>query len=177
MPYRSPEEQRQYQRIWIQRRRAKWFEGKSCERCGEDNYDRLAVESQIGERLPKLWSRSVLKREKILTKHNAIVVCRRCLTLDERDARGLEPSGRPFRPGGRALDQVPDSVPVELRWEWLRWIRLACPMPVHDSYTMAHHLPLTHSEATRKKISEGVKSHHRQRKVVHVDFENRRKAS
>lgn len=34
MPYKDPEKLREYQRVWVAKRRAKYLEDKSCEICG-----------------------------------------------------------------------------------------------------------------------------------------------
>lgn len=175
MPYASAEEQRRYQRVWAQQRRAKWFEGKSCQNCGAQDHTLLVVVSGVDKRLPKLWSRSKKSFESILHDYKAYVLCRSCETRQTH--AGVVPSTKPLRPGKRRRQTVPASVPRHLQWEWLRWHDLACPMPVHDPPTMEHHRPARHTEETKRKISEGVRKQREKNKVIQVDFTVKKVAS
>jgi hypothetical protein len=76
MPMATKEEQREYQRLWMARRRAEFFTGKACVDCG-------AVEDlQIDHLDPALkvshvvWSWAQERREAELAK--CVVRCREC---------------------------------------------------------------------------------------------------
>ena len=75
MPMPTPEEQRKYQREWLQRRRDEWLADKSCVQCGStdsleiDHIDR-ATKSATLRRLhnSSIWSWSKERREAELAK-------------------------------------------------------------------------------------------------------------
>lgn len=76
MPYRNPDERRQYQREWVARRRAEWFAGKTCWRCGSTD------DLQIDHRDPRdkvtnaIWSWATPRRDAELAKCQ--VLCKPC---------------------------------------------------------------------------------------------------
>lgn len=85
MPIKDPEKRREYLRQWMAGRRAAWFEGKSCARCGStenlelDHIDRSTkVDSHI-------WSWSEERRSAELAKCQAL--CRSC-HLDKTRTEG-----------------------------------------------------------------------------------------
>ena len=76
MPYADPEQQREYQRKWVARRRAEWFEGRSCVDCGsveELQLDHVDAKQKMSHRI---WSWSAALREAELAK--CVVRCRFC---------------------------------------------------------------------------------------------------
>ena len=76
MPYKDPDMQRAFMREWLQRRRAAWFAGKTCVRCGST--ERLEID-HIDPALKvdhRLWSWSAVRREAELAKCQ--VLCRPC---------------------------------------------------------------------------------------------------
>lgn len=76
MPMATREEQREYQRRWVARRRAEFFADKSCERCGATD------DLHIHHRDPKqkvhhaIWSWRDVRRLAELAKCE--VLCRPC---------------------------------------------------------------------------------------------------
>lgn len=76
MGYKDREQQRAYQREWMARRRAAWFEGKACVDCGatdELEVDHVDPSSKVDH---KVWSWSASRREAELSKCE--VRCRSC---------------------------------------------------------------------------------------------------
>lgn len=76
MPYRDPTAQREYQKRWMAKRRAAWFEGKTCSDCGFS--DGLEIHHiDPGKKVSHaLWSWSKDKRDAELSKCE--VLCRDC---------------------------------------------------------------------------------------------------
>lgn len=76
MPYRDPAAQREYQRRWKARRRAEWFAGRTCQRCGAA--DHLEIHHRAGEDKVShaIWSWSKPRRDAELAK--CVVLCRDC---------------------------------------------------------------------------------------------------
>lgn len=80
MPMPSPEEQRDYQKMWMRKRRAEWVESKGgkCEKCGSteqleiDHIDRSlkTIKASV------LWSRNETVRAKEL--ENCQLLCNAC---------------------------------------------------------------------------------------------------
>lgn len=76
MPYADPAQQREYQRLWRQRRRAAYFADKACVVCGStDNLelDHLDPTQKVSH---KIWSWSEQRRLVELVKCQ--VLCRPC---------------------------------------------------------------------------------------------------
>lgn len=77
---RTPEEQRNYQRAWMARRRQEWIESKGgiCDRCGTtENLEVGHIDPSLKTMQPSgLWSRSLAVREKEL--ENCQVLCSEC---------------------------------------------------------------------------------------------------
>jgi len=90
MPYKDPIAQREYQRQWMARERAAWFDGKFCVDCG------TAEGLELDHRDPKLkvthriWSWARERRLKELAKCVArCQSCHRRKTVENREhARG-----------------------------------------------------------------------------------------
>lgn len=76
MPYADPARQREYQAKWVARRRAEWFEDKSCVECGSTSnleLHHLDPEQKVSHRI---WSWSQARRETELAK--CVPLCARC---------------------------------------------------------------------------------------------------
>ena len=82
MPYKSPEEQREFQRKWVQKRRKKHMDGKKCAMCGKPV---SAKTSDLDHKTPhqntekidhRLWSLKDSKRKKKLKGMQ--ILCKSC---------------------------------------------------------------------------------------------------
>jgi len=79
MGYKSKEEQREYQRNWLQKRRNSWIasKGSKCERCGKEDLpfevDHIDRNSKVDH---KVWSWSKERRELELSKCQ--LLCQLC---------------------------------------------------------------------------------------------------
>ncbi len=76
MPIRDIEQRRAYQREWMRRRRAAWFEGKSCLTCGETDRLELHHEVMAEKENHSVWSWSQKRRDAEIAK--CVVLCRPC---------------------------------------------------------------------------------------------------
>lgn len=99
MPYASKDAQREYQRLWIARRRAEFFDGKSCVKCGavdDLELDHIDPAEKVSHRI---WSWSAARREAEIAKCQ--ILCATC-----HDAKTLREypvtSGREFAKHGSA---------------------------------------------------------------------------
>lgn len=92
MSYSDPDAQRQYQREWVARRRAKWFADKTCVDCGgaaDLELDHIDPTQKVSHRI---WSWSWERIEAEAAK--CVVRCTDCherKSTIERD-RGFKPS-------------------------------------------------------------------------------------
>lgn len=92
MPMATPEAQREYQRLWIAKRRSDFFTDKSCVKCG------ATTELELDHVNPKLkvthaiWSWSLVRREAEIAKCQ--ILCHKChkeKTFDNKEnARGTQ---------------------------------------------------------------------------------------
>lgn len=73
MPYASKEEQREYQRLWWNRRRSEWFADKICVDCGSKENLQLDHIDRSQKISHKIWSWSSERRQAELAK-----CCARC---------------------------------------------------------------------------------------------------
>lgn len=76
MPLATKEAQREYQRQWIAKRRADYFDGKSCVNCGSLDkleLDHIDPSTKIDSHI---WSWSITRREEELVKCQ--VLCHTC---------------------------------------------------------------------------------------------------
>jgi hypothetical protein len=93
MPYSDPAKQTEYQRQWMAKRRADWFEGKVCVECGaagELDLDHKDPKKKVSHRI---WSWSEERRLAELAKCRPLCIpCHEKKTTREM-ARG-EQSGR-----------------------------------------------------------------------------------
>jgi len=77
MPYSDPEQQREYQREFMRRRREEWLsENGPCSRCGGSLHLEIDHIDESGKVSHRVWSWSLARREKELAKCQ--VLCRRC---------------------------------------------------------------------------------------------------
>jgi hypothetical protein len=79
VPYKDPEKQREYQRRWMANRRAEFFKGKCCVKCGATKnleIDHINPETKIDHRV---WSWSQSRRDAELAKCQ--VLCAACHEL------------------------------------------------------------------------------------------------
>src|ERR1035437_10787205 len=68
MPYKSTEERREYARLWIARRRAAWFEDKTCVVCGSTESLELHHVDPSKKVSHRVWSWSKIRRDAELAK-------------------------------------------------------------------------------------------------------------
>ena len=82
MPYKNPDEQREFQRKWIQKRRKKHMDGKKCASCGKPVSSKTA---DLDHKKPhhntekidhRLWSLKDSKRKKKLSGMQ--ILCKAC---------------------------------------------------------------------------------------------------
>lgn len=76
MPMATPEAQREYQRLWVARRRDAWFSDKSCVDCGGDEQLELDHVDPSVKVSHSIWSWSRARRDVELAK--CVVRCRSC---------------------------------------------------------------------------------------------------
>ena len=90
------EAQNEYQRQWIARRRADYFTGKSCSKCGSTEnleLDHIDPEGKVDHRI---WSWSAVRRDEELAKCQVLCqACHEAKTAEENRCRngGLEHGG------------------------------------------------------------------------------------
>lgn len=76
MPYKSPSKQREYQREWKAKRRAEWFEGKSCVLCGSTDELQIHHADKDQKDEHKVWSWAKERGDQELAK--CVVLCGPC---------------------------------------------------------------------------------------------------
>lgn len=114
MPYKDPEKQREYQRLWLAQRREAFFSDKSCVDCGrkEDlEIDHVDPKLKINHRV---WSWSRQRRETELAK--CVVRCVGChqqKTTTHRESGFLPGSAHPL--AALTEDQV-HSIREQVGW-------------------------------------------------------------
>lgn len=76
MSYKDPVAQREYQRLWMQKRRSEFFSDKACEECGST--DRLELDhiDPKDKTTHKIWSWSAERRDAEIAKCQ--VLCAEC---------------------------------------------------------------------------------------------------
>lgn len=84
MPYKDPDQQRRYQRRWMRRRRAEYFDDKRCARCGGTAGLQLRYRDMASKVSHRLWSWSPERRDAELAKCD--VICKRCARGESRPA-------------------------------------------------------------------------------------------
>ncbi len=117
MPYADPARRRDYMREWVARRRAEWFSGKCCTRCGatEDlELDHVDASTKISHRV---WHWSRERREAELAKCQPL--CRPC-----HAAKSLEEMPFKYQHGTRTMYQHHGCRCDECRaWQSARMLR------------------------------------------------------
>lgn len=77
MPYKDPLKQIEYQRLWVARRRAEWFEANGpCEQCGSEDDLQLDHRDPDKKVSHRIWSWATSRREEELAKCR--VLCGDC---------------------------------------------------------------------------------------------------
>jgi 5-methylcytosine-specific restriction endonuclease McrA len=79
VPYRDREQQRQFQREWVARRRAEWFADKECVRCGSTDrleLDHIDPSTKQHKKHHNVWSWSPARRDAEIAKCQ--VLCHEC---------------------------------------------------------------------------------------------------
>jgi 5-methylcytosine-specific restriction endonuclease McrA len=82
VPYKNPEEQRKFQRLWVAKRRADHFKGKKCKMCGKPvssktaDLDHIKPHGNTEKIDHRLWSLKDSKRKKKLSGMQTL--CRAC---------------------------------------------------------------------------------------------------
>ena len=79
MPYADKDAQREYQRLWMRRRRDQYFSGKSCSSCGSVENLELDHIDPSGKVSHRIWSWSDARRSEELAKCQ--VLCSACHDL------------------------------------------------------------------------------------------------
>lgn len=86
MPYKNPDEQREYQRNWRAKRRADFFMGKTCVRCGateELQLDHIDRNTKVHH---GIWSWSEERRNSELAKCQILCLpCHKTKTIESVD--------------------------------------------------------------------------------------------
>lgn len=80
MPYESNSKQREYQRQWMQDKRAKYFEGKKCKKCESTLNLELHHLDPSKKESHRIWSWRQDKLEAEMSK--CIILCRECHQLE-----------------------------------------------------------------------------------------------
>jgi len=76
MPYKDPDTQREYNRLWVKQRKEEFFKEKSCAKCGSKDsleLDHIDPSQKISH---SIWSWSKVKRDVELEKCQ--VLCNPC---------------------------------------------------------------------------------------------------
>lgn len=76
MPIADPDERRKYHREWMRKRRASWFAGQSCAKCGLTDRLQLDHVNPAEKTSHRIWSWSEPKRAAELMKCQ--VLCYAC---------------------------------------------------------------------------------------------------
>lgn len=117
MPYKSKEEQNEYQRKWIATRRKQWFDNKCCKNCGSNKnleLDHIDPSLKISH---KIWSWSEERRNKELSKCQILcIVCHRKKTAIDNNYYKHNASG--YRRGCRCKICTKDNVKKVNEWRW-----------------------------------------------------------
>lgn len=89
MSYSDPDRQRQYQREWIAKRRAEWFQGRLCVDCGAAEELELHHVDPSKKVTHRIWSWRLERRLVEIAK--CIVLCRWChIEIHKRTDREVD---------------------------------------------------------------------------------------
>lgn len=95
MPYKSIEEQRRFQAIWMWRRRLLWIaENGPCNLCFGTQDLRVVYKNPAEKtvRVTSIWSQSDERRAELLKK--CVVLCGSCAKLKRRQEYATQPPRR-----------------------------------------------------------------------------------
>lgn len=90
MPFKDLDQQREYARNWIRKRRDSWFNGKSCVHCGATEQLELDHIDPLIKVSHTVWSWSEAKRNEELTKCQPL--CNSCHKIKTRE-QSIAPHG------------------------------------------------------------------------------------
>lgn len=76
MPYKDKDKQREYQRLWIKRRREEYLSDKSCVECGSKDALEVHHTDPTLKVDHKVWSWAQIRRDEELSKCE--VLCKAC---------------------------------------------------------------------------------------------------
>ena len=76
MPYKDKTKRREYQKLWVRKRRLEFFGGKHCKECGSTNKLQLHHKNPKEKIAHHIWSWSKERRDKEIAK--CIVLCQKC---------------------------------------------------------------------------------------------------
>jgi hypothetical protein len=76
MGYKDPKKRREYQRLWVATRRAEFFAGKACNRCGSTDGLELDHVDPAMKVSHSIWSWSIERRAEEIAKCQ--VLCNGC---------------------------------------------------------------------------------------------------
>ncbi len=76
MPYKDREQQREYQRIWVQKRREMFFSGETCKECGADEGLHIHHRDPSKKASHRIWSWSEARIVEELNKCDFL--CEEC---------------------------------------------------------------------------------------------------
>lgn len=100
MPMRTKEEQREYQRQWMKRRRQDFFKDKGCEICGVEEDLELHHVDPTQKVSHRIWSWSKERQETELAK--CVILCVDCHTEEsKKQIRQTEHGRTMYRNGCR----------------------------------------------------------------------------
>ncbi|MEU0858430.1 HNH endonuclease [Streptomyces griseofuscus] len=68
MPYKDPEKQREFQRVWVAARRREYFDGKACVQCGSTDQLELDHVDPAVKVSHRIWSWADGRRHTELAK-------------------------------------------------------------------------------------------------------------
>lgn len=88
MPYKDKDKQREYQRLWIKRRRQEYLGDKSCAECGSNDSLEVHHTDPTLKVDHKVWSWVQSRRDEELAKCE--VLCKSCHKKQHATSHGME---------------------------------------------------------------------------------------
>lgn len=94
MPYKNPQQQKEYQKNWMAQRRESWRAGKVCVQCGSTKDIQFDHKDPTQKVTHRIWSWSKKRREAEIAKCQPL--CKKCHNLKTKtqDPR-RQPCGTP----------------------------------------------------------------------------------